>query len=334
MYAHHLLSGHSLLCKSIKAATAAKYLANAASFLAHFDPVAHRDARRRSPHTTSLSPEITAVLSTSRRLESVPDRREPLTLQMQQHLRRRATRFPVDSITAALADWFAVGLLAGFRKSEWCQDKAHHTPGTHALSVLNDPIAITIGDVTFTDHNGVAVCPSAAGDNDTCIKRVTITWRWQKNGERHVKKGFSRNAGNTSNDVVAPWLNIVARFRRLFPVSTPPSATSGYPIAVYRNSCNVIQNITDTEVEQTMQSLATTVYAITDKKDLAKFSCHSIRVGACCILQAAGARPEFIKKQLRWNSDAWMAYTRDLAVLSHQHNAIINAETDRPGGRF
>ena len=83
-----------------------------------------------------------------------------------------------------------------------------------------------------------------------------------------------------------------------------------------------------------MQSLATTVYAITDKKDLAKFSCHSIRVGACCILQAAGARPEFIKKQLRWNSDAWMAYTRDLAVLSHQHNAIINAETDRPGGRF
>ena len=60
----------------------------------------------------------------------------------------------------------------------------------------------------------------------------------------------------------------------------------------------------DSTVEKIMRALAKSVYGITAKKELAKFTCHSIRVGACCILQAAAASPEYIKKQLRWNSDS------------------------------
>ena len=47
------------------------------------------------------------------------------------------------------------------------------------------------------------------------------------------------------------------------------------------------------------------VYNITDKKELAKFTYHSIRVGACVALHAAGEDGDLIKFWLRWRSDSF-----------------------------
>ena len=329
MYARHLLSGHNLFCKTIRATTASKYLYNAATLLLHFDPMTDRDARKRSPYSSSLCPEITLVLKEARRLEVIPNRREPLTLHMQQHLRTLTLNSPPDSLLAALADWFTVGLVAGFRKSEWCQTRTKRKLGSHAISPLGDPVALTLGDVSFTNANGNAIPHHHATKHRGTVKRVTITWRWQKNGERHTKKGFSRNDNNTKLDIVEPWLNIVTRFLTL----VPPKLRH-LPIAVYRDQHSMVCNITDADVDSALRLLATEVYDITDKKDLGRFTCHSIRVGACCILQAAGASPDFIKKQLRWNSDSWQIYTRDLHILSHKHNEILNTEVARPVQRY
>ena len=79
-----------------------------------------------------------------------------------------------------------------------------------------------------------------------------------------------------------------------------------------------------------MRSLATAVHNITKKEDLQKFSCHSLRVGACCIYFASGVDPEFIKRVLRWESDAWKLYVRDLQTTAVQVVESMNYSDDLP----
>jgi hypothetical protein len=55
------------------------------------------------------------------------------------------------------------------------------------------------------------------------------------------------------------------------------------------------------------------------KTELPRWSSHSLRVGACTILHSMGFNNTQIKWLLRWRSDAFMTYLRNLAVNSRQH---------------
>jgi hypothetical protein len=55
---------------------------------------------------------------------------------------------------------------------------------------------------------------------------------------------------------------------------------------------------------------------ITDAKSLALWSSHSLRVGACVTLDAMGFTDVQIMWLLRWKSNAFMTYLRNVAVLS------------------
>ena len=74
-----------------------------------------------------------------------------------------------------------------------------------------------------------------------------------------------------------------------------------------------------------MQYLASAVYHITDPKELARFSAHSLRVGACVILHAQGLTESQIQFILRWRSLAFMANLRNLMALSDRQNLAFNA---------
>ena len=72
-----------------------------------------------------------------------------------------------------------------------------------------------------------------------------------------------------------------------------------------------------------MRSLAVTVYNLhptTNKKELQKWSSHSLRVGACVVLHSMGFSALDIQWLLRWRSNAFMAYLRNLAGLADRHN--------------
>jgi len=107
-------------------------------------------------------------------------------------------------------------------------------------------------------------------------------------------KGYSRNIHDIKLDTVEAWLNIVERYYRIMPKNAMGEPSTTLPVAVFKDKKFAVHNITDSIVEKTMRALAHSVYGITAKKELAKFTCHSIRVGACCILQAAGASPDYI----------------------------------------
>ena len=76
-----------------------------------------------------------------------------------------------------------------------------------------------------------------------------------------------------------------------------------------------------------LQQCARKVYNIKCKKVLAKWSAHSIRVGACISLSEAGKDAPFIQIRLRWRSLAFKDYLRNTVTLAHQHNDACNMRT-------
>ena len=63
------------------------------------------------------------------------------------------------------------------------------------------------------------------------------------------------------------------------------------------------------------------------KRQLSNFTSHSIRVGACVLLHAQNISAEDIKFRLRWRSDTFRTYLRNILPLAERHKeAIANAK--------
>ena len=99
----------------------------------------------------------------------------------------------------------------------------------------------------------------------------------------------------------------------------------GYPLAVFLSAQGTILYCDDSHVESHLKLLATECYNITNKDDLARFTCHSFRVGACVLLHEANESPDFIKFRLRWKSDSYLMYLRNTPRLASQHNSATDS---------
>ena len=98
---------------------------------------------------------------------------------------------------------------------------------------------------------------------------------------------------------VSAWLRIVARWSAL-------KLDPQHPLAVFTDSglaSGKPEFIRPTHINAALRDAARHVYNIADKESLARFSSHSIRVGACVALHAAGISQMDIKFALRWKSD-------------------------------
>ena len=83
--------------------------------------------------------------------------------------------------------------------------------------------------------------------------------------------------------------------------------------------------IDDVHITTILREAASKVHNITCKKELAKFTSHSIRVGACVFLHAQNASKEDIKFRLRWRSDSFRMYLRNIIQLAERHRDVIRA---------
>ena len=104
-YATFLMMGHTLLCKSIKVGTIKKYLLAAKDYFLdnnQWDPCITKQGK-----TASV---LLSVYKEGNRWESMPNRQEPLTIDMTQHLISQAQACHQDSSEAAIADWCIIGL--------------------------------------------------------------------------------------------------------------------------------------------------------------------------------------------------------------------------------
>ena len=148
---------------------------------------------------------------------------------------------------------------------------------------------------------------------------VSTKWRFQKNGDNGQTITYARNLDDRYLCFVSAVISILARAERL---GIKPDC----PIAVSMTGKKNLSPcfITSTLVASHLQAAAKAVHHVTSKTDLARFSTHSLRVGACCLLHTNGKPPDYIKLRLRWRSDSYKDYLRDMAMLATEHAAVIH----------
>jgi uncharacterized cupredoxin-like copper-binding protein len=273
-------------------------------------------------------PHFEAMLKRVRRWQGIKNRQEGLTKTMVAALRRKHSGDAWDSHNQSLVDWLVIGLHTGYRRCEWAQEKEVSGKRSDEFQIIEElpdrPIyAVLPTDIVFVDHRKRAISdpfdvPRAQ------IAAVKITWRFQKNGDHGQTVTFSENTADRDFCIVSAFLNV---FRRFSALGVDPA----FPLAVYRK-CPGSQRaswFTVRGITKTLKAIAAEVYS--DEADVAamKFTPHSIRIGACMILFAANHDAAHIKHRLRWKSDSFMSYLRDVPQLAlNQVRAVNDADVD------
>jgi hypothetical protein len=110
-----------------------------------------------------------------------------------------------------------------------------------------------------------------------------------------------------------------------------PNAT---PISVYWSAPHTnVKLITADDIECFIRRLASSVYhldPVQDALDLCRWGSHSLRVGACVALHAMGFSPLDIQWILRWRSQAFMVYLRNVAILAIRQFEALDRAAELP----
>jgi hypothetical protein len=285
LYAVHLASGSTLFCRAIKSATIGKYLRNVANFLACFLDV---DARKVDATQSRIAPVIQSVLDEVLRWEKVPDKREPFTPAMWEHLYSSfAAGRNTFSLGPSICNWFGCGLFGGFRLTKWAQEAGASCFTTPLLDELGIPKAFCLPDLEFRLPNNKRVSLwEAFQTSEALIHRAIVTFTHQKNGNDGEKRTFVRNINNPRLCFVSLMLRIFKQF-----ISLLGWEATSTPLAIYQTESGDIKMITATEINVVMRSTAAAVYGldlVKHAKDLQLWSSHSLCVGACVVLHAHG----------------------------------------------
>ena len=324
-YAVSLALGSNLLCRTLRADTIEKYLLAVSKYLQPIHAT-KRDPRMDRIGDKQLSPMIKSVINEQRRWESIPNQREPFLPELTRHLIQliQTSNPPEDHLLRAALQWFIIGHHIGFRRSEVLQPPSHHNLSNPALHDDGRPTAFLRDDLSFTRASRQRLShPEVLLLSPTNLESATFRWRSQKNKKNGEKKslGQPRNGGALNGVHAAQ--QILSRHYRLIASHTNPKDV---PLAIYKHDSGEIRYITSNDIAKIAQRLASEVYNITDPIELSRFSCHSIRVGAAVILHQQGFTPTQIKFLLRWESDAYLKYLRNILSLGIAHADAINFE--------
>lgn len=80
----------------------------------------------------------------------------------------------------------------------------------------------------------------------------------------------------------------------------------------------------------TLRQAAKVALNITDKDVLSKWTSHSLRVTAANKLHRMNFSEAFIKKRLRWRSDAFLVYLRNTIHIAREHTLGLAKNTIKP----
>jgi hypothetical protein len=267
-------------------------------------------------------PSIKNIINEVKRWEEAPNRREPLTKTMIIHQKTRCIHSQPHSVDNAMYDWEVIGIYAGPRLAEWAQADHVRT----VSQVLTNPFdglprAFILDDVEFFADSRRRLSRPTAFATPLHVQQIDVCWRWQKNGTRNEKKTFLRIPGDPLLCAVSAWLRITQRYQDL-------GVPNSYPLALFTDTgllTGTVEFLRPSHIEFALRSAARHVYNITDEAALAKFTSHSIRVGACCALHAAGVSTMDIQYALRWKSTAFTVYLRNLPTQAARcADAVLN----------
>jgi hypothetical protein len=88
-----------------------------------------------------------------------------------------------------------------------------------------------------------------------------------------------------------------------------------HPVCVFTDNGTLtgrVRFVTESHIANCLKMLARAEYGITKASELALYTSHSVRVGACVALHAAGVNQMDIMHALRWRSMSFWNYLRNL----------------------
>ena len=248
--------------------------------------------------------------------KTTPNRREPLTIEMVSAAAAHARTSTATHLEKALADWFILGILIGPRLSEWAQDSSTFPKNGFKRNVDGSVSAFIASDFQFRGNTNKRL-GSIFNITFDEVASVIITWRYQKNGDNGQTVTVTKNLSQ-------PDFCPVAAIWRIQQRAASCKVASTHPVAVYPDDQGKAQYITSSHIATALKTIAQNIYNITDKKDLGRFTSHSLRVGACVALHMSRASIMDIKHRLRWRSDSFQTYLCDIFQLGTRHNEFIN----------
>ena len=119
----------------------------------------------------------------------------------------------------------------------------------------------------------------------------------------------------------------VTASKRLYKRTKKLNIATDKPIVVF-TECKIKKKICfidDVHITNILREAASKPHIITFKKELSKFTPHSIRVGACVFLHAQHVSAENIKFRLRWRSNSFRIHLRNIIQLEEKHRDAIRA---------
>lgn len=331
LYAAHLASGETLVHKTLQADTIRAYLRTAASLIAL---KTGSDPRKRHPTDKSNCLEITRILEEVERWESskLDNKREPYTIRMLEHF---ISTIPTDtketSRLPCVRDFKKLGCILGNRLSEYAQPSGYSFENP-MLGHKNEPKAFTLKDIEFQlNGNKRITLQIAVTTDDHQLSKVRFTYSHQKNGLHGEYRDILRNDTSPMMCGVRTSKQIVKRVYAILGHETPLNT----PLAIYLDSTGLVKALSAIDIQDTMRTTAAELYDLNpakpeDARALQRWSSHSLRVGACVILHTMGFTGPQIKFLLRWSSDAFMMYLRNIALLSQLQNQAITVTHTMP----
>ena len=315
-FAIHLSMGNNVFCRRITLGTVKEYVNAVARITGLYR---NEDIRKDNPLDRSMGNDLESVYKELKRWEDEPNRREPFTPPMLDKSHEMAREAHNDSLLAALADWFTIGLFAGLRCGEFAQTETQRTdPSKPALNERGQTRAFCLNDIRVRTKYGRklkgAAILTVPVDH---IGSLWIKWRTQKNQKHGVERLFRPSRTASRKCPVRAVYRILERFQRLRGLEDETT-----PLSVFRNSAGQTRLITSDDISKHMRTIASIVYRmdpVKDAEDLQRWSAHSLRVGACVFLHAKGFSAVDIKWILRWESDAYKVYLRNFSGLSDRH---------------
>lgn len=321
-YAVYLAIGNTIKHITIKSGTITSYLADAANAVQN-GRKAHSNIPSPDPRidiaTGKTHHDITKVKKEVERWENMPDRRNPMTKGMLSRLASMINPLLLFSLAFVLLDWFILGLHLGFRLSEYAQKKNVTQLAKVKKNLDGRPRAFLSEDFEFFGDGQVHISHDDAIANPRSVVTVDLCWRQQKNKQNGEKKSVHQNKRIPSLCGVRAAIRIIDRARQL-------KLDKNHPVCVYTSTGKAdgpIKFVTETHISDSLKNLAKLEYNITDPDELDKYTSHSVRVGACVALHAAGRDKLEIQFSLRWRSTTFWNYLRNLPTQAYRCMAAI-----------
>jgi hypothetical protein len=172
--------------------------------------------------TGKIDNKINQVLKEVKRWESMPNRCEPLTVDMVLYQLLQVWDSQPHSEIAAMYDRCVFSLYSGNRLTKWAQ-----RDGTQIVLNINDrPKAFLIGDLHFFGESRWHMSREYALQHPRLVHTIDVTWRFQKNGNNGEKKTFVRIFGNCNLCAVSALLRIAQHWKDLH-------LPDNHPLVVY-----------------------------------------------------------------------------------------------------